>query len=66
MNLRNYQISIRELLMNQEAKAVLQREAPDILISLAGNVPLRKVINSARGKVPQSKIEQIIKELESI
>ena len=38
MDLKNYQVTVREILANPAAKAVIRRE----LLSLAGNIPQEK------------------------
>ena len=70
MNLNNLNITVGELLQNPKAKAVLAREFPTLIntpiVKLYRQMPLRQVMQYAKGKVPQEKIQRIIKELEEI
>lgn len=70
MNLNNLNITVGELLQNPKAKLVLSREFPTLIntpiVKLYRQMPLRQVMQYAKGKVPQDKIRRIIKELEEI
>ena len=70
MDLKNGRITVGELLANPAARQIFNREFPNILrhpmLGLAKNFTLNKVINLAKGHVPQKKIEQILMELKRI
>lgn len=67
LNLRNNQITIGELLRNDDSRKILQREFPELInnrmIRMASNMSLRRVLQYTRGQVPQSKIDEILEEL---
>ena len=70
MDLENLNITVGRLLSDQKAKSVLSREFPTLInspvIRMYRNMPLKQVLNYAKGNVPQDKIQRIIKELENI
>ncbi|WP_458862172.1 hypothetical protein [Acidaminobacterium chupaoyuni] len=71
MDLRNNQITIRELLQQPQARMLLQREFPQVfrnplLLSSAQNMTLQNVIRQAEKFVPQAKIQEILKQLQAI
>lgn len=68
MNLNNYQITVRELLSNPKAVAILEQELPDLLhhpmLGFAKNMPLKKVLGFAAGNVPQETVDRVLRLLE--
>lgn len=70
MNLRNGQITLRELLSNPKAYRILQRESPipltHPLVRRAGNMTLNQLLGLARGRFPQEQINRILEELKNI
>lgn len=70
MNLNNMNITVGQLLSNPKAKAIMAREFPTLIntpiVKLYSNKSLKQVLSLAKGKVPQDKIQRIIKELEMI
>lgn len=66
MDLRNLQITVREILVNPAARAVVQRELPGILnsplLSFAQNMTLQAVMGYA-GAIPADKRECILQGL---
>ena len=56
MDLKNYQVTVREILANPAAKAVIRRELPEVmnspLLSFAQSMTLRQVLSLA-GNIPQ-------------
>lgn len=70
MDLKNFNITVDELLENQKAKAILSREFPTLInspmVKLYKNLSLKKVLSYAKGNVPEEKLQRIIKELENI
>ena len=70
LDLKNYQITVRELLSDPQARQLLQREFPkwchSPLISLVQNMTLQGVLGLAKPHVPVSKINRVLSELEQI
>ncbi|MDF2567107.1 MAG: hypothetical protein K0R90_563 [Oscillospiraceae bacterium] len=70
MDLKNNQITVRELLANPKAKEILSREFPDLinspLLGMARNMSLKNVLQLGGGRVPKEKIDRVLKELKSI
>ena len=70
MNLRNYEITVSEVLKNPQVRTLLQKEFPQItnhpMFALAQNMPLREVIRRAQGVVPKVKINQLLSQLEKM
>ena len=70
MNLKNYNITVGEVLQNPRARALLQRELPMIMrhpmLPMANAIPLRDIINNAGGYVSQKKIQSILQQLERL
>lgn len=70
MNLRNGQISVREVLHNPRARQILQKEIPGVLnhpmIGLAQGMSLNTVIGIAAKRIPKMKINSIISQLKSL
>lgn len=70
MNLKNYNITVGEVLQNPQARALLQREIPMVmrhpLLPVANAIPLRDIINNAGGYVSQKKIQSILQQLERL
>jgi len=70
MNLRNYEITVSEVLKNPQARTLLQKEFPQItnppMFALTQNMPLREVIRRAQGVVPKVKINQLLSQLEKM
>ena len=63
MDLKNYQVTVREILTNPAAKAVIRRELPEVmtspLLSFAQSMTLRQVLSLA-GNIPQEKRDRIL------
>ena len=70
MNLKNYNITVGELLQNPQARALLQGEIPMVmrhpLLPVANAIPLRDIINNAGGYVSQKKMQSILQQLERL
>lgn len=68
MDLRNNQITVRELRSNPKAKEILDRELPGLLdMQIAAIYPSMTLeILLGFSGVPQSKIDKVIAELEKI
>ena len=70
LDLRNHQITVRELLSNPGARSLLQREFPMFInspmLQMAQNMTLQSVLYIAKGNIPQSKLQQVLKQLECL
>ncbi len=70
MDLKNYKIKLGELLENDAAKQVLLEAFPEwsesALLKMAVNMSVAKIMRMAKKKVPQQKLEEVIKKLEEI
>ncbi len=70
MNLRNYEITVGEVLQNPQARALLSRELPLVMrhpaLNAARAVPLKDLLPVAGRYVPQRRIQSILKELEKL
>lgn len=62
MDLKNYQVTVREILTNPAAKAVIRRELPEVmnspLLSFAQSMTLRS--RFSWGNIPQEKRDRIL------
>ena len=67
MKLKNYQITVGEVLQNPQAKAMLQKELPMVMrhqmLPMANAIPLKYVIHYAGGYVSQRKMQNILDQL---
>jgi hypothetical protein len=70
MNLRDNQITIGELMTNSSAKALLKKEftevANPLMLSMARKMTLESVLNLAKGRYPQEKIQRVLSELQAM
>jgi len=70
MDLKNNQITVREILENPKAKEIIRRNYPDVLnnpmLGMFQNTTLESLLKYASGIIPQNKINQILLELEKI
>ena len=59
MNLKNYQITVGEVLQNPQAKAMLQKELPMVMrhpmLPMANAIPLKDVIHYAAAMCPKER-----------
>ena len=55
MNLKNYQITVGEVLQNPQAKAMLQKELPMVMrhpmLPMANAIPLKDAVQAVRFSV---------------
>ena len=67
MDLKNYNVTVGEVLKNPQAKAMLQKELPMIMrhpmLPMANAIPLRDIINNAGGYVSPRKMQSILEKL---
>ena len=70
MDLKNYNITVGEVLKNPQAKAMLQKELPMIMrhpmLPMAHAIPLRDIINNAGGYVSPRKMQSMLENLSKI
>lgn len=70
MDLRSNQITVGEILTNPQAKALLNREFPEVanpfLLSLAQSMTLASIIELAKGRYSQDKIDKVLAELQAM
>lgn len=70
MDLKNGNITVREILSNPQAKTLLERELPQImcspLVAMAFSMRLNQVLSYAEGRISTRKIEELQKQLEKI
>ncbi len=71
MDLRNGRIMMSELWENPQARAILQQEFPQfvqnpMMLRMGLRMPLSRVLEYARGRVPQVKVEQALQRLQKL
>ncbi len=70
MDLRNYQITVGEILHYPPACEVIQRELPDVwnspLLRLARGMTLQQVMQLAGGKISPGERQRILEELQRV
>lgn len=70
MDLKDGKITVREILRNQQAKALLEKELPQVmqspLLVLAGAMNLNQVLSYAKGHLPEQKIRELVSKLKEI
>ena len=67
MNLKNYQITVGEVLQNPQANAMLKKYLPIVMrhpmLPMENSIPLKDVIHYAGGYVSQRKMQNILDQL---
>ena len=70
MELKNYQITVAELLNNPKSRAVLQKRfgkwMKSPLVQAAGTLTLSQVIELTRAYVPKKDVEEALQELKKV
>lgn len=70
MNLKNYKITVGELLDYGPAKAVFQRRFPMVMrhpmLGAARTVTLEQLVSMAGNYIPQKKIQETLEELKKV
>ncbi len=70
MDLKNNQITVGEILANPQAKDLLKREFPEVanpfLLSLAHSMTLASILELAKGRYPQDRIDRVLTELQAM
>ena len=70
MNLKNNQITMKEVLANPAAKALLQKRFPHVmnhpLASAAGTLTLAQVLEFAKIYVPLNTVNDLLRDLQKL
>lgn len=70
MDLKNNQITVKEILANPKARSLFQREFPMVMnprfLHMIQNTSLQVVLEFGKAHVPQAKINRILAELKSL
>ena len=70
MDLHNYQITIGEILQNQQARALVQRQVPGLLghpmLPMVQGMQLRQAVGFARKYASQRQIDEVLSQLEKL
>jgi hypothetical protein len=71
MDLRNGRITMAELWKNPKARTILQQEFPQIvrnpvMMRMGMGMTLGRVLEHARGRVPQEKLDRALKQLQQL
>ena len=70
LDLKNGNITIRQILRVPQAKAILAKELPELmnspLVGLAGNMSLNQVLSLSKGRVAPEKVKRILEQLKSL
>lgn len=70
MDLKDYKITLEEVLKNEKAKKILKEEFPQIyespLLAFAKRMSIEKILEFAKGKIDKEKTEEILKRLEKL
>ncbi|SHH85266.1 hypothetical protein SAMN02745823_01197 [Sporobacter termitidis DSM 10068] len=70
MDLQNNEITIGALISNGAAKALLKKEFPEVanplMLQMAKKMTLASVLNLARDRYPQEKIQRVLLELQAL
>ncbi|MBE7030022.1 MAG: hypothetical protein E7409_01180 [Ruminococcaceae bacterium] len=70
MDLRNNQITVKELLANPQARALIEGEFPGLLqnpvVHMATNMTLQQVLKSAARFTDQQKLDRVLAQLKAL
>ncbi|MCI8624583.1 MAG: hypothetical protein HFG26_13125 [Provencibacterium sp.] len=70
IDLRNYEITVGEILQNPKARAELGRRYPQVMgnpmLRRFSGMPLRQAMGFAQGFLPAAQIRQFVRELEKL
>ncbi len=70
MDLRDYKITVGELLKNKQAAALLEKEFPELakspMLRFASGMPLAKVLQMAEKRISKEKIDSVLRALKQI
>lgn len=70
MDLRNNHISVRELLENPAARAVLEKRFPESIhlpiVAMSGSLSLERALKLLSAYIPQKVIQETLRELQRL
>ena len=70
MDLKNYEITIGEVLQNPKARALMEKELPQFmnhpLLPFLKNTTLREAVNHSPGRVPPEKVKELLLRLKRL
>jgi len=70
MDLKNGNITLRELMADPRAAALLRREFPQFasgpMLALGKNMTLSRILQHAGGRVPQAQLERVLEQLRTL
>ena len=70
MDLKNYEITLGEIMKNKDAAELIQSEFGHIMkgpmFAMAKKMNLKKIITYAEGKISKDKIEEMLQKLKNI
>ena len=70
MDLKNNQITVREILSNPQAVALFHRELPALasspMLRMSQSLTLESLLRLAKGNLPSQQIQRILKDLQEI
>lgn len=70
MDLRQGNITLREILRHPQARELLSRELPQFarspLLGLAGGMTLNQILVHTKGRVPQDKVSELVAQLKAL
>lgn len=70
MDLRSGKITLGEVLSNPKAKALLQKELPELadspLLLFARNMTVAQILQMTNGKMPQEKVTRLLEQLKEL
>lgn len=70
MDLRSGKITLGEVLSDPKAKALLQKELPELadspLLLFARNMTVAQILQMTNGKMPQEKVTRLLEQLKEL
>lgn len=70
MDLRSGKITLGEVLSNPKAKALLQKELPELadspLLLFARNMTVAQILQMTKGKIPEEKVTRLLEQLKAL
>ncbi len=70
MDLRSGKITLGEVLSNPKAKALMQKELPELadspLLLFARNMTVAQILQMTKGKIPEEKVTRLLEQLKAL
>ncbi len=70
MDLRSGKITLGEVLSNPKAKALVQKELPELadspLLLFARNMTVAQILQMTKGKIPEEKVTRLLEQLKAL